>query len=411
MAAYDRIAAVPNTPPPGTFDFTVGVDGTLQQILSLSTATLANKRVRVPPGVWFDDNFGPGGGPAHLYFLNKDFGNVTVVVEAGATLRSSGSGVEMFGQIRNIHFEGPGTIEGNGTHYYSEGFFIDGNRLDKGADFVMIGGEPFALPCYNISVDGLTIQPQAGTGSLQRNGLGVWGGDLVTLKNNTVHDCGGNTNHDYNGAGSGISCGHMKRVTAIPVVPGVPRVVIDNNHIYNVLETVEGVSADRNGIILDLYQGWDWNGTQNIPHFDAAGNPYFLIGDTVISNNNIHDVSGRGIQLLCGGMFPDGRVSILSNSVSGQWARRLDHPTNPGLGNPKTAIGGYGVGVCDNVICSDNTVTKDAGNGNKPSYYFTSFNAGNGVGVLGSNNHMIGAGSYVQWEASPTDTPPAGFIS
>jgi hypothetical protein len=75
-----------------------------------------------------------------------------------------------------------------------------------------------------------------------------------------------------------------------------------------------------------------------------------------------------------------------------------------------TGIGGYGAGTCANVVISDNTVTFDPGNGGLPAYWVFSFD-GDGPGVFGSNNHVIGSGTAVQWENSRTNTPPAGFIS
>ncbi len=71
-------------------------------------------------------------------------------------------------------------------------------------------------------------------------------------------------------------------------------------------------------------------------------------------------MSGRGIHVLCGSLS-DSQVTITGNEVYGQWARRLG--TDPYQGNPKTAIGGYGVNLGSNVICSNNTVTFDSGNG------------------------------------------------
>lgn len=360
---------------PGTFDFTVGVDGTLQQIMDQSTAALTNKRVRIPSGtVWT----GPNG--AALSGLNKDYGGCTVVWDNGAVVRG-GSGIEMYGSCRNLTLQcltpGGGHVQGDGTYVFSEGIIIDATRGDKGAD---------GAPCHHIVIDGLTVEPTPGTGALQRNGIALWAGDMLTIKNCTIHDCASNAFAGFGSAGSGISCGVSRRTPGA----GSPRVLIDNNHIYNVLEIQDGVSADRNGIILDIYHG------------NFAKYPDYLIGDVVISNNDIHDVSGRGIQDLCGGLS-DALVSILGNQVHGQWARRL------GGSAPETGIGGYGAGTCGNVIISNNTVTVDPGNGGKPCYYVISFD-GDGPGVFGSNNHIIGGG-FVAWDSSRTNTPPAGFIT
>jgi len=355
----------------GTFDFTVGVDGTLQQIMDQSTAALAGRRVRVPSGVWTGPN------NAGLTGLNKDYGNVTVVFEPGSILRGA-SGIEMYGQIRNLHFEGSGSVQGDGTYVFSEGIIIDANRLDKGSN---------GLPCANISVDGLTVEPIPGTVALQRGGITIWGGDLITIKNTTIHDCASNAFAGFGSASSGISVGHARRVAAA----GSPRLLIENNHIYNVLEIQDGESADRNGIILDLFHG------------DFTLYADRLIGDVHVLGNDIHDVSGRGIQLLCAGVS-DSAVTVNGNQVHGQWARRL------GGSNPETAIGGYGAGTAGYVLCSFNTVTFDPGNGGKAAYNFISFD-GDGPGVLGSNNHVIGTGTAIAWSNSRTNTPPAGFVT
>jgi PKD repeat protein len=362
----------------GTPDYVVGVNGSLQQILDLPTSQLANRRILVPTGLWL-------GGDHGVWIVNKDFGGVVVEFQSGAILRGPGtSGIELYGSSRNITLTGPGKIQGNGGNTVSEGIFISSVQPGKGGD---------TNPGGNITIDGLTIEPTPGTGSLQRNGIGIWGCDWVTVRNCTIHDASSNAAFGFGGAGSGISIGAARRGVA---GSGQYHVLLENNHVYNQLMVQDGPSADRNGIIFDLFQ-MD-GGFQNFAGLYSDR----LIGECMIRNNDIHDVSGRGIQILFGGQ-PDTRINILNNQVHGQWARDL------GGSDPQTAIGGNGSGVCENIVCSNNTVTRDSGNGNKPAYFFFDFNPG--TGVTGQNNHLIGGGLAYDWHNSPGTAPPAGFIT
>jgi PKD repeat protein len=349
-----------------TADFTVSGSLTLQQIVD-NNANLAGKTIRVPAGTW-------NCGSYILSAVNRNFGGCQIVCDPAAILRGS-SGVELYGQILGLTWCG-GIFEIDGTNVVGEGVMIDSTRSDKGANG-NAGGR--------ITFDNVTIRPQPGTGSIQRNGLAIWGCDLITVRYCTIHDCASNSAFGFGGAGSGISIGHGRRLADA----GQTRVLIDHNLIYNCLMIQDGPSADRNGIILDLYQS------------DGTVYSDRLTGPTIISNNEIHDVSGRGIQILRGGMS-DSLVTITNNFVHGRFADDLGQAIG-NTSSPVCGIGGYGGGQQGNILCTNNTVTPYGGHS---SYEFLSFD-GDGPGVLGSGNH----GLPVVFENSRTNSPPSGFSS
>lgn len=363
----------------GTPDYVVGVNGTLQQLLELPYAQLAGKRILVPSGLWVDNINGHA-----VYIVNKDFGGLVVEFASGAILRGAVvSGIEMYGQILNLTLTGPGKVQGNGGNTNTEGIIIDSTRGDKGAN-----GQPMG----NITIDGLTVEPTPGTGSIQRNGIALWGGDKLTVRNCTIHDAASNAAYGFGGAGSGLSIGRGRRLDTF----GGQRVLLENNHIYNMLVVQDSDSADRNGIIMDLWQS-DGGGV----YADR------VIGSVMIRNNNIHDVAGRAIQILRGGLT-DSQINVLNNSVSGQWARRLFDPSTGDFSQPATAIGGYGAGVHGNLVISNNTVVTDSGNSNKPAYRVDNFDGPvTPAGVSGVGN----VGNRAEFYASPTNVVPAGFMS
>ncbi|PYS90501.1 MAG: hypothetical protein DMF62_04880 [Acidobacteria bacterium] len=369
----------------GTPDYVVGVNGSLQQILELPYSSIAGKRVLVPSGTWN----GPTG--AGILFYNKDFGNVIVEFQSGGILRGpGGSGVEFYGGCRNLTLVGPGKIQALGNSTNAEGIYQDASRTNNGSP-------TNGLPGGNITVDGLTVEPIPGSGVIGRNGVAFWSCDKIIIRNCTIHDASGNAAYGFGGAGSGISIGQGWRWDS----NGGERVLIENNHVYNQLASDGNPSADRNGIILDLYHS-----VGNFGDFSTIyGN--HIIGSVMIRNNNIHDVSGRGIQILFAGL-PDSPIYVDNNTISGQWARYLG--PEPGSGNfsdPQTGIGGNGRGVHSNVVVTNNTVVDDPAQVH-PSFFFFDFNTS--PGVTGSNNHLVGGG-FVDWHNSPGTSPPAGFIT
>ncbi len=353
-----------------TYDYIIPTTiATLQALLDLPAGQLAGKKANIIAGTytWGFAVADVRGG--------KDFGGLEVYANSGAVMRGT-TGIEMYGGFSNISFTGFGVVEVDGTFVFGEGVQIDSTRTDKGANGGVVD---------NITFDGWTFRPQSGTGSIQRNGIAIWGADRVTVKNCTVDRAASNAFAGFGSAGSLISIGHSRRSSA----PGSPRVIIQNNTLTNALTIQDGPSADRNGIILDLYHG-DGGGL----YADRA------VGAILIDNNHITNVDGRGIQLLYCGMN-DSPVTVSNNTVDGTWARNL------GGSAPETAIGGYGGGRNEgNITCTNNVVVTDGGNGDKPAYKFISFDAGGAIGVLGSGN----SGNRVEFEASPTNTPPANFL-
>jgi len=354
-----------------TPDFTVTAGtgaGSLQSIIDGNN--VAGKTIRIPAGTY-------NCGSNILYAVNKNFGGVQIVADPAAIIRGT-SGIELYGQILGLTWCG-GIIEVNGTFVNGEGVMIDSNRTDKGANG-NAGGR--------ITFDNVTIRPQTGTGNIQRNGMAIWGCDLVTVRYCTIHHAGSNAAYGFGGAGSGISIGHGRRLPDA----GATRILIDRNVIYNIDMIQNGPSADRNGIILDLLHSGDG---QTAPYSDR------IIGNVVVSNNEVYNVSGRGIHCLRGG-HTDSLVTISNNYVHGYFANDLGQA----IGNTSTpvcGIGGYGSGQEGNVLCNNNIVTPYGGHN---CYQFDNFD-GDGPGVLGSGN----TGLPVVFNNSRTNTPPSGFAS
>jgi pectate lyase len=309
---------------------------------------------------------------------NNGTGVITIIGNPGSILRGGTSGIEGYGSCRGWTFQNL-NVEVDGGAFFGEGFYIGGMRTDQGGD---------GLGCANIRIIGCKVRPISGTGTVQRNGIAVWGGDVIEVFGCDVSDCGYNDLGFPGGAGSGISIGQTIGNTSYSSWANGTRVWVHDNLIRNVIGPGTG-SYDRNGIILDLFHG-------------APGSPLYanrMVGATLIDNNNIADCEGRGIQLLVAGAA-DSRVTVSNNVVSGSIA------TNLAGSEPIAAIGGYGDGRCGNVfVNTNNTSGMTAG---PAAYKFISFDASMDasiIGVHGSGN----IGSPVVFESSATNTPPAGF--
>jgi len=362
-------------PPPvqGDYDVVVGRDGTLQQLVDRPEALQHAWKIGVPSGAW-----------QGLYMLNKLFKGLYIFLEDGARLTGD-SGIEGYGSIENFRLScNPrrAFVEPVGNKVVGEGIFFDSTRNDKTGT----RGDPSGGA---ITIENVVVQPRPGTGNIQRNGIGIWGMDKVTVIGVEVHHAAGNAAFGYGSAGSLISIGHARRNTR---VQGQYACLLRGNLLHHAEITADGDSADRNGIILDLF------------HADGGG----IYGDRVqgpilIEDNLINDVAGRGIQILRAGQ-PDSPVLVQKNRVSGRYAYGLGN--DPNEGNPKSAIAGYGGGQCSSVTVKDNEVNTSQGAG-KPAYQFESFDGGDGSGVKGTGNKGTPANFY----NSPTNSPPSGFTS
>lgn len=361
-----------------TPDFIVGTHGTLQQILDQSTATLANKRVLVPQGLWQDYN--------GLYVVNKDFGNVVVEFQSGAILRGSGnSGIEMYGEIKNITFVGPGIVEANANAIDANCFFIDADRIDKGAN---------GNPCGNITVDGLTFQPIDNNGRVGRSGCSIWGGENFTIRNVTVRKSADNAAYGFGGAASGMSFG-KSRTTGFGLPSHGYRLLIENCLIEDCMMEDGNESADRNGIILDLWHADFDNGSW--PGIVRANRS---VGHVMIRNNIVRNVSGSGIHSLMGGMA-NSVINIHNNRVEPAWGQHMDGPRGYGIG----CAGFYCSGVM-NVVGNTVVTSSSATEGNAYTFYWV-----RDGGVTGSGNVATGSGNNtVQFDdVNGANSPPAGF--
>lgn len=301
------------TPPPsGPADYVVGVDGTLQQIVD--TKPLAGKVIAVP-GVQ------TVGGYA-LNTRGKDFGGCVIRIEG--VLRSA-LGIQMLGYAGNVTITG-GVIETDGNEVFGEGIIIDATRDGN--------------RCENIVIDGVTVRPIAGTGSIQRNGIAIWGGGgRIIVRGCDISQVAGNAYGGPGSAGSGISIGHARHSPA-----GGDMILVENNRVYNITVTRDGPADDRNGIILDqLMCGWD--GSRWAVYPDA------LQGPVVVRGNTITDVAGRGIHAFGAGTS-SAPVTIDGNTVSGRYAYAL------GGSDPKCGIGGNGLGIgsMQHIAVTGNTV-------------------------------------------------------
>jgi len=331
----------PTPPPmPGNYDVVVGTHGTLQQLVDRAEALQGEWKIGVPSGVW----------NGRLYMVNKPFKKLQIFLEEGAVIRGT-SGIEGYGQIENFRVTTTAArkafIEAAGNDVFGEGIFIDSTRGDKGANGMSAG---------NIVIENIVVRPISGTGIIQRNGVGIWGADKVEVVGCEIHHAAGNAIFGYNTAGSLISIGHSITNTRVPAKPYACR--LENNKLYNAEITDGQDSADRNGIILDLYHG---------DHGGAYGDRAH--GPVLIKGNDIKDVAGRGIQVLIAGEA-DSPVTVDSNKVSGRYAYGLGN--DPHQGNPKVAIGGYGAGFSRGPTVTNNTVDTSQGAG-KAAYGWEGF--------------------------------------
>lgn len=368
-------------PPSGGNDYEVSLTWPLQRILDLKPK---GKKIHAGAGLYTSSD-------ASLLLAAAtvlDFEGTSVIAEPGAIFRGW-SGFEGYGAIRNLYFLGAGTVETNGGNEYGEGMFFDSLRNDKVG--LPLGGPP-APPSGGLVIDGWTVRPIAGSDAVGRTGMGFWGGYGCAIRNVNIGNVGGKRYLDYNGAASGISCGHGRQAAGQPAFQGLA-LLIENFVIHDVVDVHGGIPvADDNGVILDLWQA-DWNG----PYPDRVHSP------TVIRNGDVSNVGGRGVHIFWGGMS-DSLVTVDNVWVHGYWATTLG--TDPNVGNPKCGIGGYGAGQAGNVIVRNCTVDPPtADNGNLPAYRFDNFN-GDGPGVFGTNNK----GNRAQFSASRGDVAPAGFL-
>lgn len=307
-----------------------------------------------------------------LVIANRRNGDapITIYGNAGSVLRCSESGIEGFGSNRGWVLQNL-NIEVDGSSYYGEGIYFHGGRTDFGGD---------GQGASDIRVLGCKVRPISGTGSVQRNGIAVWGADVVEIADCDVADAAYNDLGFFGGAGSGISCGEMIGQSSRPSLPNGARLWIHDNTI-NGMAGPGTASADRNGIILDLFQS------------QGSGlYPNRLHGLVIIEGNDISDCEGRGIENGWGGTT-DTQIRVLNNTVHGTIASNL------GGSDPVAAIGGYGGTIHGNMVVSGNAVTATLGGAS--AYKFIDFP----LGVTGSGN----SGSPVVFENSPTNTAPVGF--
>ncbi len=303
-----------------------------------------------------------------LYLINRNNGAnpITVIGQPGNLIRSSGGcGILGYGSNRgwtfqNLNIQVSGGNNGgpydSGNNYYGEGIYLAGDRFDDGAD---------GAGCANIRVLGCNISAMPGTGSIQRHCVALWGGDVLEVGNCDLQGPSGwNDNGFFGGAASGISIGRSVGSAATSSLSNGSRIWIHDNLIRNVYGPGTS-SADRNGIIMDLLHGW----------LDSPNRfyPDRSVGAIVIHNNDIANCEGRGIQILCAGAA-DSQLTISNNLV------RAPIATNLGGSEPIAGIGGYGVGICGNVICDNNDVTVS---GSAYAYHFFDFNGSMDASIQG----------------------------
>lgn len=374
-AKVTTFEADPTPPPPtGGTIWNVPAQGTLQAVANQAVAgdTIYVSGVNVYPGAILD-----------ITNRNNGTGVITIIGNTGNVLRG-GNGLGGFGSVRgwtfqnlNVEVNGGGNAPfGSNPYYFGEGFSIEGNRTDNGWAG---GANGDGGGAGNIRIIGCTFRPIAGTGTIQRNGVAVWGADAVEIGNCTISDCSYNDNlGDPNGCGSGISCGNSRTQPQFANWANGTRFWIHHNNIRNQIGPGTP-GSDRNGIILDLF---------NV-------NANHSVGPVIIEYNDIANCEGRGIQLLLAGL-PTSPVTVNNNLV------RAPIATNLGGSAPDAGIGGYGDGQYSSITVSNNDVTVSAGH---QAYYFISFDGGDGSGVTGTGN----IGTPKVFYNSPTSTVPPGF--
>jgi len=371
---YDKVVAFHGSQPPPVIPPTptgtirqVPAQGTLQQVCDIAQ----------PGDTIYVSGVNTTGGKV-LHLNNRRNGAlgenpITIIGNPGNVLRGGQSGIEGYGSNRGWHFFNL-NIEVDANSYYGECFYFAGERSDQGGD---------GQGCTNIRIVGCTGRPIAGTGqNVGRHGAAVWGGGSVEIGNCDFAHCGWNDNGFPGGAASGISIGRSIKSNA-PLLPNGYRVWVHGNKVRDIYGPGTG-SYDRNALIMDIYHGWEGN------------NQFWSnreVGGTLIEGNDFANCEGRGIQLLCCGAG-DSPVLIRNNLIRPYMA------TNLAGSAPDAGIGGYGVGICGAVTCTNNDVQVSAGH---QAYYFISFNAYGGV--TGSGN----IGNPRTWDGSPGNSPPAGF--
>lgn len=337
---------------PSSYDYAVGRDGSLQDILTQRDT--AGKSVWVPRGVYGDGfNLGNAG---------KDFGRCTVVFEDGCVFRGAKPFVS-YGFTRGLKLVAADPlawwyVEPDPQDPYAEGIIFDR------------GG------CDNVWIEGVQIAPVAGVSA--RNGIAVWHCSNVTVSRVRVSRVartlyGG----DFGGAGSAISIGAMTDHGVGPMWRSDgAQLVIEDFSCWDIGDPT-GTSADMNAVIIDL---GDSDG--NAPRPDRVRGPR-LIRRGVVDN-----VRGRAVQILRASML-DSPITIEGVKVTGPWGRGLGQFAGRTDGEPRCAIGGYGAGFAQILTVKDCSVSTDAGNGNGsdlPAYKFQNFDGAGAVGILGSGN-------------------------
>ena len=364
-------------PVPTVFDYVVGRDGTLQQIID--TRPIAGKAILVPAGV-----HDSGSNPV-LSLDSPGLMDCAIVGEQGSVLRGR-SGIEILGYVAALQLHGL-RIEPDPQWMYAEGVYIDcaRGRVNQG------GGAIVVSRC--------SVWAQR-PGVVARNGINVWGVGLLWVYGcEVVRVARTLDNGQFGGAGSAFSIGETRQ---FPWLGGYGEHAAYRVLVEQCVSTDIGIgedSADKNHLILDRYAGSPDGGLRSD----------YMRGATMVRDCDFHNAWGRGVQVLMGGV-QDAPVYVERINVSGYWAEHLGQNAGRTDGQPRTAIGGYGAGLCGSLSVSD-CVVSGANTTNLPAYRFDNFD-GPGVGVIGSGNR----GNRAEFNASngaghwPGNQVPAGFL-
>jgi len=276
-----------------------------------------------------------------LFLINRQPTNASptnpvIIQGAPGNVITSPGGIEGYGSNRYWTFDGL-NLRMDPARSAGEGIYFDGHRPDKewGGTSSNSGG------CGYLTVKNCTLDVSS-TGYINRNGIGLWHGDYLTVQRNKIFHSSSDTGY---GGGSAISIGQPQTINSSTGT----HVLIDSNIIAMIGPGDAANATDRNGIILDEYHTDSSGGPSAAAFPNFGGGHAGLVGDTVVTNNILTNITGRGIHVLKGG-YSLSRIVIANNTVIGPFAK------DAGNLFPQCGIGGYGDNRSSNVLCFNNLV-------------------------------------------------------
>lgn len=289
---------------------------------------------------------------------------VTVQGASDVTLNCTDTPITGMGSCRFLRFK---DLNCNIDHTTAGAFGvnIDGRNVAVGD----------GLGAAHIIVENCVFQSDSAY--VDRSGISIAGADYVQVIDNTVQSVAANAS-----AVGGIV---LRSPYSYDTTAGI-HIRCERNFVVSI-----GDAATTNGDHRDAILLQDYHTDQP---FGGSLLTNRLIGDTLIANNLIVNVAGRGIGFMRGGL-PDSKIGIINNTVVAPFAFLL------GSAVPQCGIGGFGQGQFSDITYFNNLVIGDQTRFNYEFLDFTMIGA-----LVGARNWSYnGVNQY-----SPLASEPMGWL-